>query len=166
MTDVLLTHLFTFYQNINSGDLTQNKIKMSMTYNVDIHIKALFDQIKHEMDYAAAGKNPKILGQIVMTGQQLITETDTKKIKDWKHLPVIDMTLARFKVDLTLAYQNFQKNALLGTIDSQENNMALDAELTKAMENLVIATAADMTEVRDLTAKVSCIATELTKSNV
>ena len=74
-TTKIHVYLFTTYGNINSSDLRKNDIKMNMAYNANIPIKVLFDQVKDDMDYAAVRSNPKTFGQIVMTGQQLITET-------------------------------------------------------------------------------------------
>ena len=42
---------------------------MNMAYNVNMPIKALFDQAEDGMDYAAAGNNPKTPKHIVMKGQ-------------------------------------------------------------------------------------------------
>ena len=65
---------------------------MNILYNINMPIEILFNQIEDGMDYAAVGNNPKTPQRIVMTGQQLITETGmfTNKIKDWKRLPAAD----------------------------------------------------------------------------
>ena len=166
-TKQLLAHLFTSYGNITSGDLRQNDVKMNMAYDVNMPIEVLFDQIEDGMDYAAAGNNPKTPEQIVMTGQQLITETGmfTDEIKIWKRLPALDKTWTRFKTDFSLAHQELRENTTMGTLGGQANNMARDTELSEAMANLATATAADRTTVSNLTATISQLTAELAATN-
>ena len=48
---------------------------MTISYDVNMPIEVLFDQIEDGMEYADAGNNPKTPKQIFMTGKQIITET-------------------------------------------------------------------------------------------
>ena len=129
-----------------------------MAYNVNMPIEVLFDKIEDSMDYVATGNNPKIPEQIVMTGQQPITETGmfTDEIKDWKHLLAADRTWPRFKVGFTLAHQELRENAPMGAPTSHTNNVTHDTELMEAMANLAAATSAGRATVQDLTVTVSC----------
>ena len=166
-TKQLLAHLFSTYGNITSGDLRQNDIKMNTAYDVNMPIETLFDQVEDGMEYAAAGNNPKTPEQIVMTGQQLITETGmfTDDIKMWKRLPNADKTWVRFKTDFSLAHQELRENAAAGSFSGQANSAARDTELSEAMANLATATAADRTTVSTLTATVSQLTADLAAIN-
>eukprot|EP00593_Proboscia_inermis_P015993 CAMPEP_0171311732 /NCGR_PEP_ID=MMETSP0816-20121228/22010_1 /TAXON_ID=420281 /ORGANISM="Proboscia inermis, Strain CCAP1064/1" /LENGTH=118 /DNA_ID=CAMNT_0011796701 /DNA_START=14 /DNA_END=370 /DNA_ORIENTATION=+ len=118
---------------------------MNMSYNVNMPIKVLFNQIKDGMDYITAGNNHKTSEQIVMTGQQLITETGmfTDEIKDWKRLSAADRTWIQFKVDFTWAHQELRENFLIGAPTGYTINATREAELTEAMANLATSTAVD-----------------------
>ena len=73
-------------------------------------IEMLFDQVEDGMEYVAAGNNPKTPEQIVMTGQQLITETGmfTADIKMWKRRPEGDKTWVRFNMDVFIGSSRAQ----------------------------------------------------------
>ena len=49
-----------------------NDININTTYDANLPIKVLFDQVEDRMDYADASNHPKTPEQIVMTGQQLV----------------------------------------------------------------------------------------------
>ena len=89
----LLTHLFATYEKIGT-DLRINNTRMNTAYDVNLPIEILFGQIKDRMDYADAYSHPKTPEQIVMIGQQLLTETGmfTDDLKRWNWLPVEDRT--------------------------------------------------------------------------
>ena len=83
-----------------------------------MHIKVLFDQVEDTMDYAAADNNPKTPEQIVMTGQQLITETGifVEDVKVCKSLPAVNRTWTHFKADFTLVHQELRENTKTGNL--------------------------------------------------
>ena len=74
------------------------------------------------MEYAATGNNPKTPEQIVMKGNQLITETRmfTDNIKLWKKLPSLDKTWVRFKTDFSLAHQELRENYVVGNLGGKK----------------------------------------------
>ena len=117
----------------------------------------MLDQVEDSIEYATAGNNPKTLEQIVMTGQQLITETGMfiDNIKMWKRLPEGDKKCERFKTYFSLDHQDLRENSAVGNLVGQVNNAVHDAELSESMANLATATAADRHTVSILTATVS-----------
>ena len=49
ITKALLTHLFTTYGKISGNDLRLNNVKMNTTYDVNLPIEVLFDQVEDGM---------------------------------------------------------------------------------------------------------------------
>ena len=163
-TKQLLTHLFLTYGKISGTDLRLNDTKMNAAYDVNLPIECLFDQVEDGMEYADAGGNPKTPEQIVMTGQQLLTETGmfTDDLKIWRRLPAPDRTWTRFKADFSVAHQELRENAAVGQgVFGHANNATTDAEISEAMANFATAAAADRTTVTTLSATIDRLTAEL-----
>ena len=68
-TKKLLNHLFATYGKITGNDLRVNDTRMNASYDVNLPIEVLFDQVEDRMDYVDAGNHPKTPRKIVMIGQ-------------------------------------------------------------------------------------------------
>ena len=141
---------------------------MNAAYDVDLPIETLFDHIEDRMDYADVGAHPKTPEQIVMTGQQLFTETGmfTDDLKLWKRLPAEDRTWTRFKASFSLAHQELRYNAAIGQgVFGQSNNALQGPDIMEEMANFATAAAADRTTVATLSATNNRLSAEQSTSS-
>ena len=61
----ILTHLYTTYAKIKPSDLDANHDRMKAPYDVNLTIKAFFDQIKDSTEFTSAGSAPFTPVQVV-----------------------------------------------------------------------------------------------------
>ena len=141
---------------------------MNTVYDVNLYIEILFNQVEDGMEYVDAGNHPKIPEQIVITGQQLVQETGmfTVDLKIWKRLAANYRTSIRFKQKFSLAHQELRENtAIWKGAFGHANSANRDAEITKAMANLVTATAVDRSTFTTLSATIERLTKQLATSN-
>ena len=141
---------------------------MNQTYNVNLPIEVLFDQIEDGMDYTDAGNHPKTPAQKVMISQPIVQEIGifADNLKVWKRLPDLDRAWTRFKTDFTLAHQELRENADVGQgALNQANISRQQPEIVKAVANLTEATAVDRNALAALTATVNSLTLQPAATN-
>ena len=85
----LLTHLYTTYTQISSGDLAFNEERMTRDYEPNIPIEHLFLQTKEAVAYAGHGGDSIPAVTITNRAYNLIFKTGifVDNCRDWKRLP-------------------------------------------------------------------------------
>ena len=71
----MIVHLYLHYTKKNPTDLALNDIAMKKSYNPNLPIDNLFEQVNDAVEYAAAGNTPYTLLQIVTIAYQLVFNT-------------------------------------------------------------------------------------------
>jgi hypothetical protein len=100
----LLDHLYVKYAHIPPADLQANDVNFKSSYDQNLPIETLFDQIENSVDYAAAGLTPYSPEQVVAIAYQLVFATGMflDYCKTWKRR-------ANFKVYFSSAHRKFHK---------------------------------------------------------
>jgi hypothetical protein len=166
----LLAHLYRNYAKITAADLDANDVAMKQPCDVNQPIEVLFKQIEDAIEFAAAGASPYTPAQILNIAYQLIFRTGifADDCKLWKRQGPQYKTWPQFKIDFTLAYQEYSESLEISPqaagfhaaqiSDYQESTV-------DAIAHLATATAADRTSVANMTATVALLTKDLAESN-
>jgi hypothetical protein len=165
-----LAHLYANYARINPADLDKNDLNMKLPCDVNQPIEVLFQQIEDAIEFASAGQAPYSPQQVLNIAYQLIFRTGlfADDCKVWKRQPADYKTWPQFKLDFSLAYQEYNETldlspAAAGFHAATKPDQHDDTIL--AIANLATATAADRTAVANLTSTNATLTKELTTSN-
>ena len=166
----ILTHLYSTYAHINTGDLEANTARMKERYDVNFPIENFFDQIEDAMEYAAAGNAPFSPDQVVNTAFHVIFTTGMfhDDCKLWKRRPALERTWANFKIAFSMAHQELLESTQTAQSSGfQVNHMAdgVQQETITAISHLANATMADRESMATLTATVGRLTVELAETN-
>jgi hypothetical protein len=164
----LLDHLYSTYARISTADLLANDGKFKTSYDANLPIETLFDQIESAMDYAAAGNTPYTPAQIVATAFQVIFSTGMfhDDCKIWNRKADADKTWTTFKIFFARAHREFRDTKTTTTGAGYGSaNAAYQQETVDAIANLATATAHDRATVATLSATVSKLTSELASAN-
>jgi hypothetical protein len=104
-TQQLLAHLWATYGKINVADLMENLERMQAPWHPDQGIDALFAQLKHGREYAAAGNNPITDISAMSYGYANIEQTGLFEVacREWRLTPADAQTWANFEAKFRLA---------------------------------------------------------------
>ena len=101
----LLTHLWSTYGKIHIADMLENLERMQAPWNTDDGIDALFTQLKHGREFAAAGRNPITEETAIAYGYANIEQTGLFEVacREWRLTPEALQTWAHFEATFRIA---------------------------------------------------------------
>jgi hypothetical protein len=168
-TRQLLDHLYRQYAQISAADLQDNDASLKASYDPNLPIETLFDQVEDAVDFAAAGLTPYTPEQVVATAYQLIYATGmfVDDAKVWKRQTAAYKTWAHFKRDFAISHREFReaKVTSAGAGYHSANAAAYQQDTANAIANLATATAHDRQTVANLSATNNTLTLELTAVN-
>jgi hypothetical protein len=133
------------YGNITPIDIEDNDRKFKTPYDPSTPIQLLYAQIEDAMEFADAGNTPYTQEQILANAYYLIFATGmyAEACKEWRRLPAIQKTWARFQQHFTEAYNDMivsQKTTQAGGYHNANAAMeAYVATTSDALANLASA---------------------------
>ena len=106
-TRAILDHLYATYTKISSADLQDNNAQLRSTYDANLPIKALLDQVEGAVDYDTAGNTPYTPLQAVGIAYQLIFQTGmfTDDCKQWRRRDPTNKTWTKIKIFFATTHQ-------------------------------------------------------------
>ena len=110
-THTILDYLYATYANISSADLQYNDTKLRSPCNDNLPIKALIDQFKGAVKYAAARNTLYTPLQVVGIAYQLVFHTGifNNNCKMWKRRDPADKTWTKFKTFFATSHKELFK---------------------------------------------------------
>jgi hypothetical protein len=132
-TRQFLEHLYATYGCLSPSDLIANNIKMKLHYDPPKPIEVFIAQIDDGVALATAANAPYSPAQIIAIAYHMLFSTGmfSTACRDWQRRPPLKQTWATFKVDFTLAHQEF-RDSQAGSTGSQLNSL-----LNHDLKNLV-----------------------------
>jgi hypothetical protein len=143
----ILAHLYTSYAKITPADLDANDRAMKQPRDVNQPIAVMYQQIEDSIEFAAAGQTPYSPEQVLSIAYQLVFRTGifTDDCKIWKRQAAAYKTWTQFKVDLAVAYQEYNEGLEISPRASgfQAEVRNEQHKTIEAIANLATATAED-----------------------
>ena len=162
----ILTHLYSTYARITPGDLEQNNVLMTKSWDPNLPIEFLFKQIEDATAYADHGGAPLSPVQVVNKAYTLIYKTGLfpDDCKEWQRLAALARTWIAFKAKFALAHQEWRESQTqnAGNTYGAVNNMESNPDTTaNAINALADATSADRATIVALSTSVHTLTIQL-----
>jgi hypothetical protein len=105
----LLTHILTYYAMIAPTELTQNYERLNTSYDPNLPIETLCQQIQDARAFAVAGGQHYGAAMIVIVAYTLIFNTGLfpDACRAWQSRAIAGKTWAQFKIDFATAHREF-----------------------------------------------------------
>jgi hypothetical protein len=102
-----MAHLYTNYAKITPVNLDYNDSAMKQHCDVNQPIEVLYQKIEDAIKFTAAGQTLYYPQQVLNIAYQLVFRTHFCKI--WKHQAAVYKMWPQFKLDFTIAYQEYRE---------------------------------------------------------
>jgi hypothetical protein len=154
-TRALLDHLYAAYADISSTALQDNGTRLKASYDANLPIETIFDQVEKAVEFAVAGDSPYPPVQVVNAAFQLFFQTGlfADDCKAWKRKDAGDKIWPAFKTFFSEAHKEWRQSqaTTAGTGYSSSANSVYQQDTVDAIANLATATAHDRSAVASLT---------------
>lgn len=165
-TLTLLNHLYTAYGNITPADLADNDAKLKTPFDASQPIETLFEQVEDAVNLTAAAQAPYTPEQIVAYAYNTIFQTGLfpDACRDWRRRPANEKTWVQFKIDFTIAHQEFKETQQTTRSAGYHTAKQVSIDHHDTMEilaNLATATASDCSAMSHLSSTNSQLSTAL-----
>jgi hypothetical protein len=108
----LLDHLYAAFADISSTALLDKDTRLKASYNANLPIETMFDQVENAVEFDAAGNSPYTPVQVVNAAFQLFFQIGlfADNCKSWKRKDAGDKTWPAFKTFFFEAHKEWRQS--------------------------------------------------------